>query len=120
MKALKKTYCRTSQFCLRTAMPVLPYRKPRILDSIHMLPAIFKEEKITSVLLITDAGIRKYGLTRELEYLMLKNGILCPARAGRAGNPLYPFPILIDEFQMQKLYRQISNDYRGVRMEEIA
>ena len=87
MKSLKKCYCRSYQFCLKTAIPLLPYHEPRILSSVSGLPRILQEQKVCSVLLITDAGIRSHGLTQGLEALLKGSGIRCTVYDQTAANP---------------------------------
>ena len=60
-------YCRTFQTGLKLALPFLPYRKPKIVGSVNALPDIIKSNHCDKVLIITDAGIRKLGLTFRLE-----------------------------------------------------
>lgn len=67
MNPLKKIYCRTFQTGLKIALPFLPYRKPKIVGSVKALPEIIQKKKCSSVLIITDAGIRSLGLPRRLE-----------------------------------------------------
>lgn len=58
MNVLKKIYCRTFQTCFKLAIPLLPYRDPKILNSIEELPAEFKKRKISTVMLVTDFQLR--------------------------------------------------------------
>lgn len=67
MNQFKKIYCRTFQAGLKIALPFLPYRKPKVLGSVKTIPGIVKKHKCSRVLIITDAGIIKLGLTRRLE-----------------------------------------------------
>lgn len=87
MNLTKKCYCRSVQMGLHTAMPVLPYRLPTILDSVDALPETLEEEKVSSVLLITDSGIRRCGLTKGLEDLLEKNHIHCAVYDSTVANP---------------------------------
>lgn len=73
MNKAKKIYCRTFQTALRIALPFLPYRKPKIVGSVKALPDIIKKKKCRNVLIITDAGIRKLGLTTRLEKVLTQN-----------------------------------------------
>ena len=75
MNILKKIYCRTFQTCFKLAIPILPYRDPKILNAIEELPAEFHKRKITKVMLVTDAQLRL--LTQNLEKLLPDNGIEC-------------------------------------------
>lgn len=75
MNPLKRIYCRTFQTALRVSLPFLPYRKPKIVGSVKALPEIIQKKKCSSVLIITDAGIRKLGLTSRLEKALENAGI---------------------------------------------
>lgn len=68
-------YCRTFQTVFKIALPFLPYRKPKIVGSVKALPEILKKRRCENVLIITDAGIRKLGLTQRLEKVLAKNEI---------------------------------------------
>lgn len=75
MNKLRKFYCRTFQTGLKIALPFLPYRKPGIVGSVKALPDILRQHGCDRVLIITDAGIIKLGLTRRLEKVLTQNGI---------------------------------------------
>ncbi len=75
MNKAKKLYCRTFQLGLKTALPFLPYRKPDIVGSVKALPDIFRKHKCSNILIITDAGIMKLGLTRRLEKVLTQSGL---------------------------------------------
>lgn len=75
MNILKKLWCRTFQLGFRIAQPILPYREPKILNAIEEIPLVLKEEKIQSVLLVTDAFLRKSGATASLEKILMDAGI---------------------------------------------
>lgn len=75
MNPLKKMYCRTFQTAFKIALPFLPYRKPEVIGSVKTIPDIIKKKKCTNVLIITDATIRKLGLTKRLEKALTDNGI---------------------------------------------
>ena len=87
MNIFKKIYCRTYQFVLRTALPVLPYREPERLDSIQSLPRVLHKEGVRTVLLITDAGVRRCGLTLPLEEVLKKAQIRCVIYDKTVPNP---------------------------------
>ena len=67
MNSLKKIYCRGFQKVFRIAIPFLPYRKPKIVGSVKELPDIIRKHKCSHILIITDQGITKLGLTKRLE-----------------------------------------------------
>ncbi len=75
MNPIKKIYCRTFQTCFKIAIPLLPYRKPKIVNSVKDIPSILNLNKCTKVLIVTDAGIMKLGLTKRLEKALSDNGI---------------------------------------------
>ena len=75
MNTLRKIYCRAFQKAFHIAIPFLPYRKPKIAGSVKELPEIIMRHKCTHVLIITDGGIMKLGLTRRLEKVLKEAGI---------------------------------------------
>ena len=75
MNTLRKIYCRAFQKAFHIAIPFLPYRKPKIAGSVKELPEIIMRHKYTHVLIITDGGIMKLGLTRRLEKALKEAGI---------------------------------------------
>ena len=75
MNTLIKIYCRAFQKAFHIAIPFLPYRKPKIAGSVKELPEIIMRHKCTHVLIITDGGIMKLGLTRRLEKALKEAGI---------------------------------------------
>lgn len=75
MKFYKRAYCRIYQSIFRLLLPFLPYREPSIYHSQDDLIDLLKIKKITSIMLITDKGIRGSGLTRKLENLLKDNNI---------------------------------------------
>ena len=85
MNIFKKIYCRIFQACFHIAIPILPYRDPKILHSIEELPAEFKSQGINKVFLITDSTIRK--LAENLEKLLPEAGIECVVYDKTKPNP---------------------------------
>lgn len=75
MKFYKRAYCRIYQSIFRLLLPFLPYREPSIYHSQDDLIDLLKIKKITSIMLITDKGIRGSGLTSKLENLLKDNNI---------------------------------------------
>ncbi len=60
---------------MKAALPVLPYRKPKIVGSVRALPEIIRKNKCSRALIITDAGIMKLGLTKRLQKALTENNI---------------------------------------------
>lgn len=87
MNQLQKVYCRIYQTAFRIAMPILPYRVPKIFRNITAIPPLLKKCKITNVLLVTDPGLRKAGVTAALEELLEKSGICCVVYDKTCANP---------------------------------
>lgn len=75
MFILKKLGCRIFQIAFRSALPILPYREPKIVLSCDALGVLFSEKKTSGVLIVTDAGIVKNGLVTPVEEVLKKNKI---------------------------------------------
>ena len=75
MNIFKKIYCRVFQFCFKIAIPFLPYYNPVILNKIDEIPSVLKQKRINNVLLVTDKGVRKFGVTQNLENILSETGI---------------------------------------------
>lgn len=67
MNQFQKIYCRIFQNCFKLALPLLPYRKPQIINSVKELPSILHKHTSDTVLIVTDSGIMSLGLTKRLE-----------------------------------------------------
>ena len=87
MNKLRKAYCRTFQKTFKIALPFLPYRKPKIVNSVKKLPEIVIKRKCGHVLIITDRGIKDLGLTKRLENAFHDAGIPYTIYAGTVANP---------------------------------
>lgn len=87
MNPIKKVYCRIYQTVFRLALPLLPYRTPKILTGTDQLPPLFHEKGIRRVLLVTDSSIRGLGITRHLEEALARENILCTVYDRTVANP---------------------------------
>lgn len=87
MNKLRKLYCRTFQTAFKIALPFLPYRKPKIVGSVKALPDFIKKKKCDHVLIITDVGIMKLGLTKRLENALSENDIAYTIYDKTVANP---------------------------------
>lgn len=85
MNIFKKIYCRIFQGSFHLAIPILPYRDPKILNFIEELPQEFANRGIKKVLLVTDPVIRS--LTGTLEKLLPAAGIECVVYDKTNANP---------------------------------
>lgn len=66
MNFFKKLFCRTFQVVFRIAIPILPYREPKILKNNSELAKVLLDNAVKNILLVTDAGLTKLGLYTEL------------------------------------------------------
>lgn len=87
MKFAERLYCRCFQRAFWLALPILPYRNPVRVDHLAELPRLLRGKRIRSVLLVTDRGIRKAGLTRQLEKALGRSHIRCVVYDGTVANP---------------------------------
>ena len=87
MHPIKKLGCRAFQFVFRAALPFLPYRQPKLLNSLLEIPRILLEQKVVSALLIIDGSVRDLGLTDTFERALQDAGISCSVCEQRTQNP---------------------------------
>ncbi len=87
MNIISKMYCRIFQFCFHLALPILPYREPKIYKNVADIVKLLKKNKVQSVLLVTDSGLRSSGSTVFLENLFKKNNIHLAVYDKTCANP---------------------------------
>lgn len=87
MNIISKVFCRIYQGAFRMALPLLPYREPKRFKQIGEAVALLEEQKVQSVLLITDKGIRQNGITASLEEKLKNNGIHVAVFDDTCANP---------------------------------
>lgn len=87
MNRWMKAYCRAYQLVFRLAMPILPYREPECCGSVSELEEVFRKLKPSGVLLVTDATLRKQGITKSVEALIDKMKIPCAVYDKTRPNP---------------------------------
>ncbi len=75
MFLLKKIGCRIFQIGFRAALPILPYREPKLISSCNDLNTVFDEAHTKYVLVVTDCGVVNNGLTKSLENVLKSNNI---------------------------------------------
>ena len=75
MNIAKKVFCRVYQFAFHLALPVLPYREPKILKNNTEIATEIKKMGLNSAFIITDEFLRKSGLTEKLEKSLEENNI---------------------------------------------
>jgi len=87
MHPIKQLGCRAFQLAFRAALPLLPYRQPKQLDSLLSIPSVLLARKVSSVLLVCDSGVRDLGLTRPLEAALDSAAIAFSVYEQRTPNP---------------------------------
>lgn len=75
MNFFQKAFCRCFQAVLRLALPVLPYRSPRVLEAVGDIPGCLKEKNIQNVLVVTDGFLHISGMLEPLKKALAENGI---------------------------------------------
>lgn len=75
MNILKRAGCRAFQTVLHLALPILPYRDPKIVNSVRDVPGLLRERKISQVLLVTDGFLHISGMLEPLKKALSENGI---------------------------------------------
>lgn len=87
MNIASKIFCRVFQSAFHLALPFLPYREPKIYESITDIVGLLRGRGVKSVLLVTDSGLRRVGSTASLEEELKKNHIHCAVYDKTCANP---------------------------------
>ncbi len=87
MNLLRKAYCRVFQGAFRLALPILPYRDPKILTSVADIPAQLSGKGRLCPLIVTDSQINALGLTKPLEEALTARGLDFAVFDGARPNP---------------------------------
>lgn len=107
MHLARRAWCRTYQTVFRIALPILPYTEPRILEHAEDVPAVLQKSSIQKVLIVTDPGIARLGLTASLERALASKGIGVTVYAETRANPT-----VSNVEEAAALYRE--NDCRAI------
>ena len=107
MNPLKKAYCRIFQNVFKFALPLLPYRNPKIIGSVKGIPEVLEKRGYNNVLIITDTGIRSLGLTERLEQTLKRNCISYQIYDKTVANPT---TVNVDE----ALHMYLDNDCQAI------
>ena len=75
MNLPKKLFCRGFQTVLRCALPVLPYRDPKILNRVEDIPDCLKEKHIGKILIVTDGFLHINGMLEPMKKALSASGI---------------------------------------------
>ena len=75
MQITKKIFCRCFQTVLRIALPILPYRDPKLLRKVNDISICLNEKKIQCVLIVTDSFLHKSGVLEPMKSVLTNEGI---------------------------------------------
>lgn len=75
MNTLRKLWCRTYQTAFRVALPLLPYREPKLLDNMDAVAELLAGKELSPVLIVTDKGISSLGLLKGLTDALEARGV---------------------------------------------
>lgn len=87
MNIFKKAWCRTYQTAFRIALPLMPYKEPKVLHSLGELGPMFAHKHIRRVLIVTDQGLVKAGVAAMVEEALVAAGIEYAIYADTVPNP---------------------------------
>lgn len=87
MNIFKKVFCRTYQIAFHLALPMMPYREPKLYETINEIKEIVASEQLTSVLLVTDKFLYENRLTEQLETALAQSGVRCTVYSDTSANP---------------------------------
>ena len=101
MNTMNRFFCRAYQTAFRAALPILPYREPRLLRTMDEVAAELNERKVPSILLVIDATVRQLRLHDDLERALVAARIDMTVYEQRTPNPT------VDDVEAaRKLYEQ--------------
>lgn len=75
MNTLRKLWCRTYQTAFRVALPLLPYREPKLLENMDAVADLLAGKELSPVLIVTDKGISSLGLLKGLTDALEAHGV---------------------------------------------
>lgn len=87
MNIITRTGCRIFQIVFRAALPILPYREPKVFNSVKEIPELLNSLGVQSVLLVTDKFLRSAKITAPLEGLLREAKINCVIYDDTCANP---------------------------------
>ena len=87
MNTLKKIYCRSYQFLFKLAIPLLPYRQPKILNSMDEISNVIKENNCSHPLIVTGKSSVRLKLVENLENILHNAELDCSVFSDTVPNP---------------------------------
>ena len=64
MNIFKKIYCRSYQGVMKIVLHMMPYREPKILESVKDIAEVMLSSTLEKAMIVTDASIRDLGLMK--------------------------------------------------------
>ncbi|MBQ8758790.1 MAG: iron-containing alcohol dehydrogenase, partial [Clostridia bacterium] len=107
MNIASKVFCRIFQKCFHIAIPILPYRTPKILDSVALVPGEFMSRGVSKILIVTDSFI---GQSHGME--LLKEALTQQKVDFVIFDKTRPNPTVSDVEEARRLY--IDNGCEGI------
>lgn len=83
----RRLWCRIYQLCFKIALPLLPYRKPKLIEGVENIPSVLLGKKLNKVIIITDKSIINLGLADNLINSLKENGLEYVIYDGTVPNP---------------------------------
>lgn len=87
MNIFQKIYCRGFQTAFKIALPILPYKNPKIIENIEEIPSVLRDNGKKTPLIVTDKKIRSLRLTEKLEGSLKEQGMDYALFDGVIANP---------------------------------
>lgn len=75
MNVIKKLWARTFQISMRAVLPLLPYRKPKILKDVCEVPALLKDKGKVRALIVADPVIMQLGIAAPMLEAFTENNV---------------------------------------------
>ncbi|MDE7087444.1 MAG: iron-containing alcohol dehydrogenase, partial [Clostridia bacterium] len=87
ISVLTKVFCRIFQGVFKLALPLLPYKDPKIIHSVEEVSAVLKQNGKNKPLIVTDKTIHGLGLCAGLEKSLTDGGLNYGLFDGVVANP---------------------------------
>ena len=87
MNFFYRAYCRVFQTAFKIALPLLPYRDPKIIERMADIPAVLQREGKKKPLIVTDRNLLSLGLLNPLKNALREKDIPYAVYADVVENP---------------------------------
>ena len=87
MNIARKVFHRTFNAVMYALIPIFPYREPELIRDLDGVIDTLKSKNVNKVMIVTDKGIRNLGLTKPLEDIIAKRGLVCTVYDDTMPNP---------------------------------